>query len=163
MPCEARPSRCGSGCIPARYWSRARAPISSPPATPSTSPLACRPTPRPAAVSSATTLISTCRLCSTSSSSRRSPSKARPSPAPAALLRSLFGEHFAVHDTDPAAEALEKFRAGTAGRLLPAEADILGQFCGYDFSSSDAVRRLLGQDALAHLGLTFFHQYLERL
>ena len=85
------------------------------------------------------------------------------STAPAALLRNLFSEHFAVHDTDTAAAVLEKFRAGTAGRLLPAEADILGQFCGYDCSASDTVRRLLGQDALAHLGLTYFHQYLERL
>jgi class 3 adenylate cyclase/tetratricopeptide (TPR) repeat protein len=82
---------------------------------------------------------------------------------PAAVLRDLFGQAFGIHDHDSGGAMRAKFRSGVADLLDADEADILGEFCGFDFSSSPAVERLLGQDALAHLGRDYVARYLDGL
>ena len=46
------------------------------------------------------------------------------------------------------AVALDKFRGGMAGVLEPDLADVVGHWLGFDFSSSEAVQRLLGDSGL---------------
>ena len=76
------------------------------------------------------------------------------------LIRDLFAFRFNILDGDSAAMALEKFRAGMAGYLEPAQADVIGHWLGFDFSASEAVRLLLGSPdfgptARAHLARYF--------
>jgi class 3 adenylate cyclase/tetratricopeptide (TPR) repeat protein len=79
---------------------------------------------------------------------------------PYSLFHDLFAFRFQILDSDPTAVALEKFRNGMAGALEPDRADVAGHWLGFDFSSSDAVRTLLGSpgfatSARAHLARYF--------
>ena len=79
---------------------------------------------------------------------------------PYSLFRDLFAERFDILDSDSAAVALEKFRAGMAGVLSPEQADIVGYWLGFDFSASPAVGGLVGSTgfgtvARAHLTRAF--------
>ena len=76
------------------------------------------------------------------------------------LFRDLFATRFDILDSDSAAVALEKFRAGMAGVLPPEQADIVGYWLGFDFSASPAVSGLVGSAgfgtvARAHLTRAF--------
>ena len=76
------------------------------------------------------------------------------------LFRDLFATRFDILDSDSAAVALEKFRAGMAGILSPEQADIVGYWLGFDFSASPAVGGLVGSAgfgtiARAHLTRVF--------
>lgn len=63
---------------------------------------------------------------------------------PYSLFRNLFAYRFDILDSDSAAVAMEKFRAGTVEILPPEQADIVGHWLGFDFSASEAVTNLLG-------------------
>ncbi len=80
---------------------------------------------------------------------------------PYSILRDLFAYRFEMLETDNAATALTKFRAGM-GEFLPAErADLVGHLVGFDFSASPAVRNLAGSSELGQLGLVYLTQYLR--
>ncbi|WP_374687552.1 AAA family ATPase, partial [Promineifilum sp.] len=63
---------------------------------------------------------------------------------PYSLFRDLFAFRFQILDSDTAAVALDKFRAGMAGVLEADQADVVGHWLGFDFSASEAVQGLLG-------------------
>jgi tetratricopeptide (TPR) repeat protein len=82
---------------------------------------------------------------------------------PHSLLRDLFAYRFEILDSDSAAVALGKFRAGMAGALEPERADVVGHWLGFDFSSSEAVKSLLGGGDLAPLGRAYLMRYFRAL
>lgn len=82
---------------------------------------------------------------------------------PFALFRDLFAFRFNILDSDRAAVALDKFRAGMAGLLEPERADVVGQWLGFDFSSSEAVRPLLGSADFGRIGRAHLARYLRAL
>lgn len=82
---------------------------------------------------------------------------------PFGLFRDLFAFRFNVLDSDSAAVALGKFRAGMAGVLEPERADVVGQWLGFDFSSSPAVRPLLGSADFGRIGRAHLTRYLRAL
>lgn len=79
------------------------------------------------------------------------------------LFRDLFAFRFDILDSDPTAVALEKFRAGMAGYLPPQRADVVGHWLGFDFSSSEAVRSLLGSAGFATAARTHLTRYFRAL
>jgi class 3 adenylate cyclase/tetratricopeptide (TPR) repeat protein len=82
---------------------------------------------------------------------------------PYAVMRDLFANRFQILETDSAATALIKFRAGTAGLLEPDRADLVGHLAGFEFSSSQAVSNLLGSGSFAQLATAYLLQYLRAL
>jgi class 3 adenylate cyclase/tetratricopeptide (TPR) repeat protein len=82
---------------------------------------------------------------------------------PYAVLRDLFANRFEILESDSAATALGKFRAGMAGFLEPDRADLVGHLAGFDFSASQAVRNLLGSTAFAQLASAYLLQYIRAM
>jgi predicted ATPase/class 3 adenylate cyclase len=82
---------------------------------------------------------------------------------PYAVIRDLFVNRFEILETDSAATALNKFRAGAAGFLEPDRADLVGHLAGFDFTSSQAVSNLLGSPSFAQLATAYLLQYLRAL
>jgi hypothetical protein len=72
---------------------------------------------------------------------------------PFGLFRDLFANRFVILESDSAAQALAKFRQGMSDDLSEAaggdlevdQIDLVGHWLGFDFSSSPAVKRLLGR------------------
>lgn len=93
--------------------------------------------------------------------------KGRSAPAlqdvPYRLLREVFAARFGILDSDPTQEVLEKFRAGTAGFLETAQADILGQRLGFDFRSSPAVAELLGSTSFGKQAALYLDRYFRNV
>jgi class 3 adenylate cyclase/tetratricopeptide (TPR) repeat protein len=79
------------------------------------------------------------------------------------LWRDMLSFRFQILDSDGAATALQKFRAGMAGLLEPEKADLVGQLLGFDFSASPAVAALLGSPNFAVLARAYFMQYVRGL
>ena len=79
------------------------------------------------------------------------------------LFRDLLSFRFEILDNDGSDVALAKFRRGVAGILEQDEADVLGYWLGFDFSSSQAVARLLGASDLSALGRGYCVRYLRTL
>ena len=65
------------------------------------------------------------------------------------LFRDVTATRFAIQDSDAPAVVASKLREGFAGRLSPAQADVVGHWLGFDLSLSEAVKRLLGSDFAA--------------
>jgi predicted ATPase/class 3 adenylate cyclase len=65
-------------------------------------------------------------------------------PVPFGIFRNLFARTFNILETESSTEALQKFRQGTQTTLNQDQADLVGQFIGFDFKSSPAVQRLFG-------------------
>ncbi|WP_374688785.1 AAA family ATPase, partial [Promineifilum sp.] len=82
---------------------------------------------------------------------------------PHSLFRDLFAFRFQILDSDSAAVALEKFRAGMAGALEAARADIIGHWLGFDFSASEAIKSLLGGGDLGAIGRAYLTRYFRAL
>lgn len=80
-----------------------------------------------------------------------------------ALFRDLFARHFEIWETDSAATALGKFRAGMSGILDPRYADILGHWLGFDFSTSEAVTSLLGSTEFSEFARNHLLRYFREL
>ena len=82
---------------------------------------------------------------------------------PYSLFRDLFANRFEILESDPIAVALDKFRQGMAGVLEPDLADVVGHWLGFDFSSSEAVQRLLGDSGLMQSARAFLMRYFRAL
>ncbi len=82
---------------------------------------------------------------------------------PYALFRDLFANRFDILESDAIAVALDKFRGGMAGALTPEQADVVGHWLGFDFSSSEAVQRLLGDAGLMATARAFLMRYFRAL
>ncbi len=104
--------------------------------------------------------------------------KGRATPAlqgvPYSLWRDLFAFRFDILDSDSPAVALNKFRQGFVGLRLAAEAtadpelvanqaDIVGHWLGFDFSTSPAVARLAGSPDFATLAQAYFVRFVRAL
>ncbi|MBN1147557.1 MAG: tetratricopeptide repeat protein [Anaerolineales bacterium] len=79
------------------------------------------------------------------------------------VVRDLFAFQFGIRESDSAAVALEKFRAGMGQVLEPEKADIVGHFIGFDFSASPAVRNLLGSPSFGRLATAYFSNYIRSI
>ena len=82
---------------------------------------------------------------------------------PYSLFRDLFANRFDILESDAIAVALDKFRQGMAGALTPEQADVVGHWLGFDFSSSPAVQALLGGSGLMQTARAFLMRYLRAL
>jgi class 3 adenylate cyclase/tetratricopeptide (TPR) repeat protein len=90
---------------------------------------------------------------------------------PYAVLRDLFSNRFQILESDSAATALAKFRAGMAGPtradgtgfLEPERADLVGHWAGFDFSSSQAVSNLVGSSSFGQLATAYLLNYLRAM
>ena len=82
---------------------------------------------------------------------------------PYALFRDLFANRFDILESDTIATALDKFRGGMAGALTPEQADVVGHWLGFDFSSSPAVQALLGGSGLMQTARAFLMRYFRAL
>ncbi|MBN1955943.1 MAG: tetratricopeptide repeat protein [Anaerolineae bacterium] len=80
---------------------------------------------------------------------------------PYSIFRDLFAYRFDIMESDSAAAALAKFRAGMAG-ILPAErADLVGHWVGFDFSASAAVQNLRGSPDFGRVAQAYLVHYLR--
>jgi class 3 adenylate cyclase/tetratricopeptide (TPR) repeat protein len=82
---------------------------------------------------------------------------------PYAVIRDLFVNRFEILETDSAATALDKFRAGMTGFLEPDRADLVGHWAGFDFSSSQAVANLAGSSSFGQLATAYLLNYLRAM
>lgn len=82
------------------------------------------------------------------------------------LWRNLLSYRFDIRDSDEAGIAVAKFRAGLSDVLTSDQADVLGQWLGFDFSISPAVARLISASDLEVQGrghlLRFFRALAEK-
>ncbi|MDX9954197.1 MAG: tetratricopeptide repeat protein, partial [Anaerolineae bacterium] len=92
---------------------------------------------------------------------------------PYSLFRDMFSFRFGIRDSDPPGVVLEKFRLGAADLLEPEQADLVGQFVGFDFEQagsdavySAAVRALLGSASFGRLAQkalsTFMRAFVQQ-
>ena len=82
---------------------------------------------------------------------------------PYAVFRDLFSNRFEILQSDSATTAMEKFRSGMTGFLEPDRADLVGHLAGFDFSSSQAVRNLLGSPSFAQLATADLVHYVRAM
>ncbi len=80
---------------------------------------------------------------------------------PYGIVRDLFARSFDILESDNAAAALEKFRAGMEGILPPEKADLVGHWVGFDFSNSPAVQKLAGITGFGKLAQAYLGNYLR--
>ena len=80
---------------------------------------------------------------------------------PYSLFRDLLANRFGILDSDSVAVALDKFRRGMTGALEPDLADVVGHWLGFDFSSSEAVRRLLDAPGFMATARAYLTRYLR--
>ncbi|MCX6032345.1 MAG: tetratricopeptide repeat protein, partial [Chloroflexi bacterium] len=80
---------------------------------------------------------------------------------PYSAIRDIFANRFDILESDSAAAALAKFRAGMAGILEPDKADLVGQMVGFDFATagSAAVQALLGSPSFGPLATAYMAQF----
>lgn len=84
---------------------------------------------------------------------------------PYGLFRDLFSLRFDIRESDSTAAMREKFTQGMRGILEADRAEVVGHFLGFDFSGSEAVRRLLGNPSfgkLAQADLALYFRTLAR-
>ena len=82
---------------------------------------------------------------------------------PYSLFRDMFAFRFGIRESDPPGVVLEKFRLGMADLLEPEQADLVGQFVGFDFeqAGSAAVRALLGSASFGRLAQSALSAYMR--
>ena len=85
--------------------------------------------------------------------------------APYGVIRDIFTNRFDILESDSAAAALAKFRAGMAGILEPDKADLVGQMVGFDFAAagSAAVQALLGNPSFNQLATAYMAQFARAI
>lgn len=79
------------------------------------------------------------------------------------LVRDLLADRFGVLDSDEPAAVAAKVRLGLGPTLTADEADLVGQWLGFDLRSSVAVQRLLGSQQLAVAARAHLFRYIELL
>jgi class 3 adenylate cyclase/tetratricopeptide (TPR) repeat protein len=86
------------------------------------------------------------------------------------LFRDLFVFRFGILESDTAAVALDKFRAGImtargpySEQLSEAQADIIGHWLGFDFSDSPSVANLLGSPQFGATARVYLVAYFRAL
>ncbi|MFN2115701.1 MAG: ATP-binding protein [Anaerolineae bacterium] len=91
--------------------------------------------------------------------------RARPDTTTVAFgpIRDMFAYRFHILETDEPARVIEKFRGETADVLDGDEADLVGHMIGFDFSTSPAVQRLLGNPSFGQLGTAYLLRYLRHM
>jgi len=82
---------------------------------------------------------------------------------PYGVIRDVFAHRFEILESDGAATVLDKFRAGTAGILDPDQADLVGHMVGFDFSTSPAVKNLLGSPSFGQLATAYLTTYIRAM
>jgi len=82
---------------------------------------------------------------------------------PYGLFRDLLSFRFDIRESDSTATMREKFCQGMCGVLEPYRADVVGHFLGFDFSGSEAVRRLLGSPSFGKLAQADLAHYFRTL
>jgi class 3 adenylate cyclase/tetratricopeptide (TPR) repeat protein len=82
---------------------------------------------------------------------------------PYGIVRDMFAYRFEIRESDSAAAALEKFRAGMAEGLPPERADLVGHLVGFDFSASPAVQNLIGSPDFGTLAQAYLTHYVLAL
>jgi predicted ATPase/class 3 adenylate cyclase len=82
---------------------------------------------------------------------------------PYGLVRRIFAQRFNILESDSAAQAREKFRAGMAVTLNSNQADLVGQLLGFDFSASEAVQSQLGSESFMQLATAHLTEYLQTI
>ncbi len=82
---------------------------------------------------------------------------------PYGVFRNLFAKSFEILESDGSAQALSKFRQGMHDFLDADQADLVGQLVGFDFSSSPAVHRLLGNPAFSEIACLYLVNFFRRL
>jgi class 3 adenylate cyclase/tetratricopeptide (TPR) repeat protein len=82
---------------------------------------------------------------------------------PYSVVRDMLAKRFEILESDSASVALRKFRAGMADHLAAERADLVGYLIGFDFSSSPAVRRLIGSPGFAELARVYLTGYMREL
>jgi len=80
---------------------------------------------------------------------------------PYGLFRDLLSFRFDIRESDSTAAMREKFTRGMGGILEPDRADVVGHFLGFDFSGSEAVRRLLGSPSFGKLAQADLAHYFR--
>ena len=83
--------------------------------------------------------------------------------APFGVFRDLFAQNFEILESDSSTQALEKFRRGAQNYLEIEQADLVGQLAGFDFSTSPAVKRLIGSPSFAELAGLYLVSYFRKL
>ena len=79
------------------------------------------------------------------------------------LLRDVLADRFGVLDNDATVVVAVKLRQGLAPALDEDEADVVGQWLGFDLRSSPAVRRLFGSGQLATAARAHLFRYIESI
>ena len=79
------------------------------------------------------------------------------------VVRDLLGDRCGVLASDSASSVADKVRLGLSPTLTAGEADLVGQWLGFDLRSSAAVQRLLGSGQLASAARVHLFRYLEAL
>lgn len=82
---------------------------------------------------------------------------------PYGVLRNLFARNFGILESDTSLMALEKFRRGTINTIENAQADLIGQLIGFDFSASPSISHLLGDASYSEIAEIYLKNYLRRL
>lgn len=79
------------------------------------------------------------------------------------ILRDMFAYRFDIRESDGAVVVLEKFRTGMAGMLPPDQADLVGQWIGFDFqhAGSQAVQNLLGSTSFGGLAANYLITFMR--
>jgi class 3 adenylate cyclase/tetratricopeptide (TPR) repeat protein len=82
---------------------------------------------------------------------------------PFSLFRDLFAYRFEILESDSTPIALDKFRRGTAGILEPEHADLVGHWIGFDFSTSEAVAKLLDSAEFGTIARSYLTHYVRAM
>jgi len=78
------------------------------------------------------------------------------------IFRNLFAKHFDILESDSSTQALRKFRRGMHPILDEEQADLVGQLVGFDFKSSPAVMRLVGNPSFSEIALLYLVNFFRK-
>ncbi len=81
------------------------------------------------------------------------------------IIRDMFAYRFDIRESDGAVVVLEKFRTGMATILPPDQADLVGQWIGFDFqqAGSPAVQNLLGSASFGRLAASYLAAFVRAI
>lgn len=77
------------------------------------------------------------------------------------LWKNLFSHQFGIEVRDGPDEVIAKFRRNLGEILEDGKADLMGHFVGFDFSSSLAVKNLLGSQAFEAMAIASLSNYVR--
>lgn len=82
---------------------------------------------------------------------------------PYSLWQDLFAYRFGILESDRTSDALNKFRDGMGDVIEADRADIIGQYLGFEFSSSSAVSNMLGSPNFTLLAKAYLVEYFRNM